>query len=100
VAANVVILFAEHRNTDIIESRWQGVTSYSLDINLRSEGAAIVVRDGRQYDGRWVRVSRETIIQLLTPEGHPLYLKPGNTWFQVVKLPQQMTASQEWVRIE
>lgn len=100
VAANVVIIFAEHQDTDIIESQWQGMTSYSIDINLHTSGDAILFRDGGRYDGRWVRASRETIIELQTLDGQSLYLKPGNTWFQVVRLPQQMTPSEEWVQTE
>jgi hypothetical protein len=46
-AANVVVVYAEHQETDIVESQWQGVTSYSMDIRLTGEGEAVLFRDGR-----------------------------------------------------
>jgi hypothetical protein len=99
-AANVVIIFAEHHDTDIVESQWQGVISYSTEITLQPEGDAILFRDGKRYDGRWLRPARQTPISLRTTEGQVLYMKPGNTWFQVVRLPQQMSRDTEWVRVD
>jgi hypothetical protein len=64
------------------------------------EGDAILLRDGQRYDGRWVRPTRESMISLRTADGDLLYLKPGNTWFQVVRPPQQQDPAEEWVAIE
>jgi hypothetical protein len=99
-AANVVVIYAEHTFTDIVESEWQGSVSYSIEIRLWFEGDAVLLRDGQQYAARWVRPTREDMIGLRTLDGDILYLKPGNTWFQVVRLPEQQTPQEEWVIIE
>lgn len=97
-AANVVVVYAEHQDTDIVESQWQGVTSYSTDIRLTGEGEAVLFRDGQRYGGRWARPARDGLIVLRTVDGQALDLKPGVTWVQVVRLPGQQNPSAEWVR--
>ncbi len=99
-AANVVIIYADHQFTDIVESQFQDSVSYSIEIKLWFEGDAILFRDGQRYEGRWVRPTREDMIGLRTETGEMLYLKPGNTWFQVVRLPEQQTPEEEWLRME
>lgn len=99
-AANVVVVYAEHQDTDIVESQWQGVTSYSIDIRLTPEGEAVLFRDGQRYSGRWMRPTREGLILLRTVGGQTLDLKPGSTWVQVVRLTAQMNPGAEWVRWE
>jgi hypothetical protein len=98
-ADNVVILHAEHHLTDIVESEWQGSKSYSIEIELWFEGDAVLLRDGRRYDVRWSRPTRENLISLYTLDGEPMPFKPGNTWFQVFPLPEQQEAD-ETVTIE
>jgi len=99
-AANVVIVYAEHTFTDIVESEFQGSKSYSIEIKLWFEGAATLFRDGKRYDGRWLRPTREDMLSLRTHDGQLLYLKPGKTWFQVVRPPEQQNPAEEWVRVE
>lgn len=99
-AANVVIIYAEHDATDIIESQFQDSVAYSTEIKLWFEGDAVLFRDGKRYEGRWVRPTREDMIALRTNDGDLLYLKPGNTWFQVFPLPDEQLAAEEWVRVE
>lgn len=99
-ADNVVVLFAEHRFTDIIESQWQGSISYSIEIKLWFEGDAILFRDGQRYDLRWWRPTREDMIRLLTPEGDYAYFKPGNTWYQVMRPPEQQDPAEEGLAVE
>jgi len=99
-ASNVVIIYADHRFTDIVESEFQGNKSYSIEIKLWFEGEATLFRDGKRYDGRWVRPTREDLISLRTNDGQLLYLKPGKTWFQVVRPTDQQNPDEEWVRVE
>ncbi len=99
-AANVVALFADHTLTDIVESEFQGSVSYSIEIKLWFEGDAILFRDGQQIPARWVRPTREDMISLRTLDGEFLPLKPGNTWFQVMRPPDQQTPEEEWLRVE
>jgi hypothetical protein len=93
-------VFAGHYLTDIVESVWQGNVSWSVQITVWPEGDAILLRDGRRYDGRWIRAVREDLISLETHEGEVLYLKPGNTWFQLVQVPELQNPAEEWVVVE
>lgn len=88
-AANVVILRAWHQlDYSIVESEWQGVKSYSMEIQLWTLGPAIVCRDGQCVTGRWHRWDKADMLTFWTEDGRqPITLKPGNTWFQVVNLP-------------
>jgi hypothetical protein len=99
-AENVVILFAEHRFTDIVESEWQGSVSYSIEIKLWFEGDAVLFRDGKRYDVRWWRPTREDMIRLMTPDGDYMYFSPGNTWFQVMRPPDQQDPAEEGFSVE
>ncbi len=99
-AQNVVVVYANHYFTDIVESEWQGSRSYSIEIEVWFEGEALLLRDGRYYEARWHRPTRESLIYLETKDGEPLAFKPGQTWFQLVRLPEQMEAESEWVRVE
>jgi hypothetical protein len=99
-AANVVVIYAEHSFSDIIESEWQGSISYGIEIKLWFEGDAIVFRDGQAYNARWLRPTREDMLSLRTMDGEVFYLKPGNTWFQVMRPPDQETAGEEWLVVE
>jgi len=99
-ASNVVVIYADHEFTDIVESEFQGSKSYSIQIKLWFEGDATLFRDGKRYDGRWVRPTREDMISLRTKDGSLLYFKPGKTWFQVVRLPEQQNPDEEWVRVQ
>jgi hypothetical protein len=96
-AANVVVIYAQHVQTDIVESQWQGVNSYSIAINLLGQGQALLFRDGVLYDAVWVRPQREAMLGLRTTTGDVLPLLPGNTWFQIV--PDPLTDGVEWVRV-
>ena len=98
-AANVAVIYADHTFTDIIESQWQGSISYSIEIKLWFEGDAVLFRDGQMYQGRWLRPTRQDMIGLRTNDGEFLYFKPGNTWFQVMRPPEQQTPGEEWLRV-
>src|SRR5262249_30799410 len=99
-AANVVIIYANHVVSDIVESEFQGNKSYGFEIQLWFEGDAVLFRDGQVYTGRWVRPTRESALGLRMADGQLLHLKRGNTFFQVVQLPEQQNPDEEWVRWE
>ena len=99
-AANVVVIYADHQFTDILESEFQNNKSYSIQINLMGAGDAILFRDGQQYNGKWVRNEKDAIIGLRTTSGDILPLKPGQTWFQIVQLPSQQNPQEEWIKME
>jgi hypothetical protein len=99
-ANNVVVIYANHRFTDIVESQFQDRVSYSIEIKLWFEGLAVLFRDGRMYEGLWWRPTREDMITLRTYDGQYLYLKPGNTWFQVMRPPVQQNPAEEGLSVE
>ena len=60
----------------------------------------ILFRDGLQYNGRWIRATRPDLMSFQTLDGRILYLKPGNTWVQLVQLPEQQDPAEEWLRVQ
>ena len=83
-ARNVVALYANHLDTDIVEDSTGPRIYYSIEIQIWGEGRAIVFRDGQAFEGRWVRSQRQDLIRFVDDAGNPIPLKPGNTWIQVV----------------
>lgn len=96
-ADNVIVLYANHFETDIIESQFNNSISYSLQMTLQGTGNATLFRDGHRYDGQWTRAGLFDRFTFLTDTGELLYLRPGNTWIQVVRLPEQQNPNEEWV---
>src|SRR5260221_6023694 len=87
-AANVVLLYAWHQyDVTIVESEFQGSKSYSIEIQLWTLGPAQVCRDGQCVKGKWNRWNKADMLSFWTDDHQPIYLKPGNTWFEVVNLP-------------
>lgn len=99
-AHNVVVAYTGHYLTDIVESGWGDNIHWSVQNTIWPEGDMILFRDGLRYEGTWVRPSRSELMGFRTKDGDILYLKPGNTWFQLVRLPEQMDAEREWVAWE
>jgi len=83
-ARNVVVLWANHLDTDIVEDSTGPRIYYSIEIQIWGEGWATVFRDGQAFEGRWVRPQRHDLIRFVDNAGNPIPLKPGNTWIQVV----------------
>jgi hypothetical protein len=81
-AANVVGISAMHVETDILEDGYNGL--WSIQIQLWGEGLASLYRDGQFFQGKWSRLDPEQMFQLTDVDGNTLYLKPGNTWFEIV----------------
>lgn len=84
-AANVVVLQANHVETDILEDQFDG-GHYSIQIQLWGQGPGIAFRDGKAYPITWSRPERPDLVRFLDAEGHIFPLKPGNTWLQLVPL--------------
>jgi hypothetical protein len=79
-ADNVIIYFAEHQATDILEDS-NGATSIRIIMNGR--GAAWLLRDGKLLKGNWETDGQNTPL-FIFDNGQPMPLKPGNTWVQTV----------------
>jgi len=84
-AANVVIVYANHIETDILEDTWGG-GHQSIQVQVWGTGPALVFRDGVMQNGYWERIERNHMLTFWVSEGHPIPLKSGNTWLQMVPL--------------
>jgi len=84
---NVVIVYVNHVETLIVED---ALGSRSVQIQLWGEGRALVCRDGRVYEARWVRPNRPDPLRIVDAEGNLFPFKPGNTWFQLVPLDMEV----------
>jgi hypothetical protein len=70
-AANVVVLATRH---------YVGASGYDETDATTTGAPAIVLRDGRRYEARWVKPTPSDLLRILTPAGEPFPLKPGPTW--------------------
>lgn len=85
---NVVVLFAQHR---FVNSTATIVEVETLYVQGRR---GLLFRDGRLYDITWS--TRKGELRLFGPDGEPIALRPGPTYFEVVSYqstwnPQTMT---------
>ncbi len=88
-ASNVIVLFAHHIETPILEDT-HGGGHYSIQIQLWGEGPAKIFRDGQGYELTWSRPKRHDLITFIDSEGNRFPLKPGNSWIQLVPLDFQI----------
>jgi LysM repeat protein len=79
-ANNVIIYFAEHQETDIVEDA-NGATSIRIIVN--GTGPAWFFRDGKLNKGYWETDGSRTPYFAYN-DGSPYHLKPGRTWVEVV----------------
>lgn len=80
-AANVVVLYAKHEKTNIVEDTNNAV---SVHIYLTDQGDARFFRDGVMIQGKWQRQLEQEFFQFVDKSGNPVSLKPGTTWFEIV----------------
>jgi hypothetical protein len=84
--ANVIVVAANHVETDIVEDTWGG-GHWSIEVQIWGEGPVSIFRDGQRFDGLWRRRDRYDMLSFWTGDGRErLPLKPGNSWFQMVPL--------------
>lgn len=83
-ADNIVILEAQHVDRpDILDSEVSGVV---IETMLWGNGTAWLFRDGLWYEGVWWHSQGKPGLWLITEDGEKsLHLKPGQTWFNVVR---------------
>lgn len=80
---NVVVLYAKHEKTNIIEDSNNAV---SVMISLTGQGDAVFFRDGQMIRGKWQRKNEQEFFNFSDASGKSYALKPGNTWFEIVPL--------------
>ncbi len=78
-AANVVYIGARHY---LGEPNCYGSRCPETDVTTDGE-RAIVLRDGNRYEARWRKPSASDQLEILTPDGDPFPLKPGQTWIHL-----------------
>ncbi len=79
--ANVIVQHVPHLGTEIVED---SLGSTSIRIILTGQGQAEIFRDGVMIKGLWRREKRKEMTRYLDRKGHPIPLKPGNSWIQLV----------------
>ena len=82
-AANVVVVYAHHQATDIVEDRGG---SRSIEIQLWGQGMVKVFRDGKVIEGTWQRPAAPNTLQFVDTNGKVIPLKPGHTWIELVPI--------------
>jgi len=98
-AANVVVLMAPHVKTlilehgTVMEGQGQACRNCSVEIQLWGEGPAKVLRDGKIYEGKWIRPERHAPFRIVDATGQNIPLKPGNSWWQVTPPDMQLTVT-------
>jgi hypothetical protein len=87
-AANVIVVYANHvEDADICEESRNGVCLHlSVEIEIWGSGAAVVFRDGRQYNVTWQRQNPNDPLTFHDQNGAPFPLQVGNSWLQMMPL--------------
>jgi len=88
--ANVVMVYSNHIETDILEDTWGG-GHMSIEAQIWGYGPAIIFRDGQMFTGYWDRYEPSYMLTFNDGNGNVIHLKPGNSWFQMVPLGTQQT---------
>ncbi|MCL5995872.1 MAG: DUF3048 domain-containing protein [Chloroflexi bacterium] len=83
MAANILVVYANHVATNIIEDSGG---SRSIEIQLWEQGRLQVFRDGRMIEGTWKRAANGGGLELVDAGGAAIVLKPGNSWLELVPL--------------
>ena len=84
-ADNLVFLQVAHnRRPDLFE---RGAINESFEVALWGQGPALVMREGKQYQGYWRRhnYNRGTALALIYGDETPIMLKPGRTWVTIMR---------------
>ncbi|MBN1286547.1 MAG: DUF3048 domain-containing protein [Anaerolineae bacterium] len=84
-AENVVVLYVDHVEDRTIVEDEVGGGHYSIEIQLWGEGPCDLFRDGQRFDCRWSRADDFSMLSFTDAAGELLPLKPGKTWYQVVR---------------
>ena len=84
-ADNLVFLEVAHnRRPDLFE---RGAINESFEVALWEQGPALVMREGKVYQGFWRRRNhnRGTALSLIYGDEKPIKLKPGRTWATIMR---------------
>jgi hypothetical protein len=90
---NIIILSAYHEEIELFPEKYFG-EERSWFIDLVGGGPVTLVRDGVAYEGQWVRQQPGDLITFYDPQGEPLILKPGRSFFQIISTLQGQYAQE------
>lgn len=84
-ANNVIVVGANHVETDILEDEVAG-GHHSIQIQIWGEGPVSIFRDGQRFEGHWERENEFDMLTFYDQQGNVLPLSIGNSFFQIVPL--------------
>ncbi len=95
-AANVIVITANTVETLIPEQGTKLVrggckSNASVEVQLWGSGPVKILRDGKVYEGKWVRDGRRAPFRFVDAQGKDIPLKPGNSWWQIVPTGMAVT---------
>lgn len=91
-AENVIVIFVPHIFANTYNS-----DDEVYNIDLIDYGNAIVFRDGYAVPAYWTRTEENQPLLLTTLTGEPIYLRPGQTFYQVMGTTSTYTQNgTEW----
>jgi len=79
---NIVVVYAHHQDTDILEDNNNG-GNYSIQIQIWGRGRVTIFRDGQMFEGEWRREDPNHMLTFYDLDGNPLPLAFGNSFFQM-----------------
>ena len=86
-ADNLVLIFTRYV-WDPKAQPWSGLHR----ITVVGSGAGYLYRGGQAWPIAWSKSAREEHFSLSTPDGSPVQLAPGQTWVEVLKAKEHITA--------
>lgn len=81
---NVIVISAYHAEVDLFPEKYFGKEK-SIQIDLKGEGPMTLLRDGLAFEGLWHRQDDKDMLTFTDASGQVLPLKPGKTFFQVIR---------------
>ncbi len=88
-ADNVVIMRVKSRQGD----RRDSAGNPTVELDLIGKGKAVILRDGKAYNGRWKKDSPEDPLRWFDGGGDPLPLRPGQTFIEVLPVGDELKLS-------
>ncbi len=85
--ANVIVLYAEHSDSDIVED---SLGNLALLIKWTGQGRVQIFRDGVLVEGTWQREQPNDLTRFKDASGKDIPLKPGQSWVEVVPTDYQL----------
>lgn len=87
--ANVIVLYANHYNSDILtDTHDPNNLYYAVVAEIWGQGTARLMRDGKVYDIRWIRENAQQDndrLIFVDGQGNQVPFRPGPTWIQLAR---------------